>query len=106
MKNNIKLLLTLKWINAKNENPLYIFLLSEDDCVYKLVSFGVDYTIFTLNKITHDLGLKKGELNMEELTNIIKESKNVEEYICVSDLDYKNIIIKYIRKIKIENILR
>ena len=103
---NIRLLYFRRMSN--NEDNIYIFLLSEDKYQYTIALYNcldLTYIVHTINKITRNLKVKKEDiLNIEELNDIIKDSKNIEEYKCDNHDDYKNDIIAHIRKIKIGNI--
>ena len=105
---NIKLLFTMRNIWIKDIE--YIFLISEDKYQYRLALYHYkfsSYSLYTLNKITQDMEFKKEDsLVTKELNDMIKNSKNVEEYKFVNKLDYSNIVVKLVRKIKIENILQ
>ena len=110
---NIKLLFIIR-NNENIENNEYIFLISEDKYQYTIASYNYRYStyiVFTYNKITHDLEYDNQDfLIRKKLTDIIKDSKNIEEYKSVDNINFKNNItihiIKYIRKLKIENILQ
>jgi len=110
---NIKLLFIMR-NNENIENNEYIFLISEDKYEYRLALYHYkfsSYSPYTLNKITHDLEyINQDSLLTKELNDIIKDSKNVENYKCFDDAEYRNNIITHsithIRKLKIENIIQ
>ena len=107
---NIKVLFLI--INTTYKDIKYIFLISEDKYQYTIASYvhrHIYYSLYTINKITHDLEFTTiDSIFSKELNRILKRSENVEEYNYSDIFDYKNIIIKHtithIRKLKIENI--
>ena len=102
--NNIKLLFLL----IIDEEIVHVLLINEDKYHYTLAFYNCKqfkYIVFTFNKITQELKLKKEDvLDTKKLLDIINGSKNIEEYKDVNNFDYKYIIITHIRKLKIENI--
>ena len=104
--NNIKLLFLIR---TDENNEEYIFLISEDKCQYTIASYILRHTIYlvyNITKITQELEyINQDFLLIKELNDIIKESKNIKEYKFVNLVGNINTIMKYIRKLKIKNIL-
>ena len=92
----------------------YIFLISEDKYQYTMASYNythLTYIVYTINKITQEWRYEAYAVSIiKKITDIIKGSKDIKEYKSVNVVEHKSDVmkhtVKYIRKLKIENILQ